>query len=153
VEKQAGNCCGIFLYTHKDLPRYIVEPTASRGEADTRRELVDAVARVEVRWHRGRQAEPLGDEVCGEAAVGEAPGGSPAGEVPAVRRVVAPEECLDEVVVARVRGRVAEHDHCRDPLCRGGVAPLEQVHREEHAQEKRHRACYRTYAPVSVQGN
>jgi len=118
----------IGLETHKDLRSYIVEPTASRGEADTRRELVDAVAGVEVRRHSGRQAEPLGDEVGGEAAVGEAAGGNPAGEVPAVRRVVAPEERLDEVVVAGVRGRVAEHDHRRDPavVCSGAAEEEEE---------------------------
>lgn len=81
------------------------------------------MAGVKVRRHGGRQPQRLGDEVGGEPAVGEPAGGHAAGEVPPVRRVVAPRHGLDEVVVARVRRGVAEHDHRRDaPAAAGNMA-------------------------------
>jgi hypothetical protein len=82
------------------------------------------------------EAKSLGDEVDGEAAVGEPAGGlatttaaaaSRRTEVAAVGREVALDERGDVVVVARVDRRVAEHDQRRDLSRRWWSAAGEDV--------------------------
>ena len=103
------------------IRRGVVVAGAGRGEAGAGRKAAHVGVRVQVRRHERRQPESLGDEVDGEAAVGEPAGGLATGsaaaahpEVAAVGREVAPDDRGDVVVVARVDRRVAEHDQRRD---------------------------------------
>jgi hypothetical protein len=98
---------------YQDSGGGVVQAGGGGGEGDAGGEPVDGAVGVQVGGDGGRQAEGLGDEVGGEAAVGEAAGGEAVGEVAAVGPEVAPRDGRDEVVVARVHRRVAEHDDGR----------------------------------------
>jgi hypothetical protein len=103
---------GVFA-AYQDGGGGVVESGAGGGEADALGEILDAVGGVEVGRDQRRQAERLGDEVRREAAVAEPARGLGAGHVAPVRREVALQYGVDDVVVARVHRRVPEHDHRR----------------------------------------
>jgi hypothetical protein len=109
---------GVFA-AYQDGGGGVVESGAGGGEADALGEILDAVGGVEVGRDQRRQAERLGDEVRREAAVAEPARGLGAGHVAPVRREVALQYGVDDVVVARVHRRVPEHDHRRRLLLRG----------------------------------
>lgn len=99
--------------TYQDAGRRVIEACRSGGEGDSCGELVDGAVVVQVGGDGRRQAEGLGDEVGGEAPIGEPARGEAIVVVAAVRPEVAPRDGRDEIVVPRVHGRVAEHDDCR----------------------------------------
>ena len=100
-------------YNYQDAGGGVVEASGSGGEGDSSGELVDGAGLVEVGGDGGGKAEGLGDEVGSEASIGKPARGEAIGVVAAVGPEVAPGDGRDEVVVARVHGRVAEHDDRR----------------------------------------
>jgi len=113
------------MASYKKIRRGVVVAGACRREAGAGGEAAHVGVGVEVRRHERGEAKSLGDEVDGEAAIGEPAGGlgtasaaaaaaSRRAEVAAVGGEVALDERGDVVVVARVDRRVAEHDQRSD---------------------------------------
>lgn len=124
----------MYKVRYQDVGGGVVEAGAGGGEADAAGEVADAVGGVEVGGDERREAEGLGDEVGGDAAVAEPPGG-PAGEVAAVGPEVALQHGADGVVVAGVHRRVAEHDDSRDGRGGGGGGGGESSNEGEEEEE------------------
>lgn len=98
----------VFIY--QDTRSVFVEAGAGGGEADAGGEVLDGIVGVEVGRDGRLDAESLGDEIGGNAAIAESAGGQAAGEVPAVRPEVALQHRGYHIVVAGIDGRVPEDD-------------------------------------------
>lgn len=99
--------------THQHVGGGVVKAGAGGGEANGGGEVIHRIGRIEIGRNNRAEAEGLGVEVAGEAAVAESASGVGfAEEVTAVRHEVALEEGGDGVVVARVNCGVAEDDDC-----------------------------------------
>ena len=94
--------------SYKKIRRGVVVAGSCRSEAGAGGKAAHVDVGVQVRRHEWGEAKSLGDEVDGEAAVGEPAGGlattaaSRRPEVAAIGREVALDERGDVVVVARV---------------------------------------------------